>query len=146
MSAHLADSLFDAATEADRLAGANTHLMEDPILCEVVEFACNGRHTADFDLVVGDPFQATARVLPAVPTDPARYPHEARPANDGRTNCDRCSRPFIKDYTARAQAHSRRDGEQHTLWIAAGSVVVEVVVCTDCRRSLSEDFAPIEWR
>jgi hypothetical protein len=140
----LTDVLVAAMDDAERLAGANDHVTEDRLINELVEFACNGRHTPAFDAVIGGAIEPRVRVLPATPSLPARYPHEPRPAKDGRKGCDRCSLTFLK--SAKASASSRRDGKQHVLWIAAGTAVVEVVMCTDCHASLSASFDAIVWR
>lgn len=138
MHASYADQIVEATEEAARLVPpGNAALTEDRIVNEVVEFAANGRHSDAFDVLVGEPVEARVRVLPAPASLPARYPHEPRPADD-RSSCDRCTRRW-----------NRKTGKQaqHAIWIAAGTAVVELVVCPECRSQLNGDFpGQLTWR
>lgn len=147
MTAHPADSMLAVMDEAERLAPDNGYLVEDKILSEVVEFACNGRHTQAFDEAVGGPQEATVRVVPADPDGLARYPHE--PAPWPGSGCERCGQSYSGGWGVDGgfdPASDGRDGTRNTIWIAAGSVVVEVVVCGACRASLDADFSGLAWR
>lgn len=146
----LADQIVAAALDGETLCGGNRHLTEDECIGELVEFAANGRHTFDFDHLVGGPVQAGLRVLPSEPEASARYAHEPAVPN-GRLGCERCGVPYgsssernVPDWWD--DGYEGRDGTRHTVWVPAGSAVIEIVVCKSCKDYLDESFAPVEWR
>jgi hypothetical protein len=146
----LADQIVAAAQEAETLCGGNSHLTEDECIRELVEFAANGRHTYDFDLLIGSPAQAQLRVVPANPEASARYPHEPA-APTGKKCCERCGVAYGPSAESSMPAWfdnglEGRDGTRHTVWVPAGSVVVELIVCVACVDYLNASFAPVEWR
>ena len=144
------DQIVAATQEAEFLCGGNSHLAEDECIRELVEFAANGRHTDAFDLLIGDAIEARVRVLPSDPEASARYAHEPA-VPTGKRGCERCGVPYgpaaertTPDWWD--DAFEGRDGTRHTLWVAAGSSVVEIVMCRVCADYLSADFAPVVWR
>lgn len=147
MNAPPADSRLAIHDDAEGLAAeANGLLVEDAILSEVIEFACNGRHTPAFEEVVGGTFEPRVRVLPADPDAPARYPHEAAPWPGPR--CQRCGQSWSGGWEADGGFDPNtdgRDGSRNTVWVAAGSAVIEIVVCRSCRTSLDSDFSGLVW-
>lgn len=148
----IADQIVTAARQTDPLVGGggNQHVTEDECLGEIVEFAANGRHAPAYDEVIGEAFEPRVRVLPADPDAPARYPHEPQARTD-RLGCDRCGQqwgPTRRDEPPPwfLPTYDGRDGSRHVLWIAAGTVVVEVTMCLVCKEYLDENFAPVVWK
>lgn len=143
---HPADSMLAVYDEADRLAPHNGLLVEDPVLSEVVEFACNGRHTPAFEEVVGGTLEPRVRVLPADLDAPARYPHET--ASWTGPNCQRCGQSYSGGWVPGGFDPNTdgRDGSRNTIWVAAGSAVVEIVMCSACRATLDADYTGLVWR
>ncbi|MCW2767967.1 MAG: hypothetical protein JWO11_3926 [Nocardioides sp.] len=146
----LADEIVAAAQAGETLCGGNSHLVEDECIRELVEFAANGRHTYDFDHLVGRPTQAHLRVLPADPEASARYAHEPAAPN-GRRGCERCGVAYGPSAERTApdsweDPFEGRDSSRHTVWVPAGSAIVELVLCKACKDYLDASFAPVEWR
>lgn len=147
MTNSLADQIVDAIREVDAICGNNEHVINDAVINEVVEFAANGRHADSFDLIVGAAIEPRVRIVTADPDGPARYLNE--PAAYMIDRCSRCSLHFGprgRDGEFTDHGLGERDRSRRTLWMPAGSAIVELVLCKVCADYLDADFSPVEWR
>lgn len=128
-----ADMVLEAIAAVERLAPDNGHLYNDPTINELCEFAVNSRQTIACSLldVIPDPHPIVVSVRP---TGDAREINEVRFLVNKQGRCDRCYNP-LDEMMLEDSRHTDRSAVNKTLhpvWIAGGSAVVHLNLCTDC--------------
>lgn len=128
MASPLADQMLAAVDAVERECGMNAMLWEDRILGTVMEFALDGRLTAEEDLA--EEAGILARIIPCSRDYCAEDLQEDRPIRLGGP-CDRCMADRVPSVAR--------------VYVPAGASIVSVDVCRECRRALDEQFTPIRW-